>query len=94
MEIMEGLQGHTTGFAVPMYVIDAPGGGGKIPVMPNHVVSQGYRRYILRNFEGRITTYTEPERYEPDCQCDVCKKERTDKLGGVVRLAKGEQLIL
>lgn len=94
MEIMEGLQGHTTGFAVPMYVIDAPGGGGKIPVMPNHVVSQGYRRYVLRNFEGRITTYTEPERYEPDCQCDVCKKERTDKLGGVVRLAKGEQLIL
>lgn len=94
MEIMEGLQGHTTGFAVPMYVIDAPGGGGKIPVMPNHILSQGYRRYILRNFEGRITTYTEPEQYEPNCQCDVCKRERADKLGGIVRLAKGEQLIL
>lgn len=94
MEIMEGLQGHTTGFAVPMYVIDAPGGGGKIPIMPNHIVSQGYRRYILRNFEGRITTYTEPEHYIPDCKCEVCRKKSEEKIQGVARLSIGDQLVL
>lgn len=94
MEVMEGLQGHTTGFAVPMYVIDAPGGGGKIPIIPNHIVSQGHRKYILRNFEGRITTYVEPEDYAPECHCDVCRKEREDKMKGVVLLAEGEQMTL
>lgn len=94
MEVMEGLQGHTTGFAVPVYVIDAPGGGGKIPIMPNHIVSQGHRKYVLRNFEGRITTYTEPEGYEPECHCEVCRKERADQMKGVVLLAKGDQMTL
>lgn len=94
MEIIEGLQGHTTGFAVPTFVIDAPGGGGKIPIMPNHIISQGHRKYILRNFEGRITTYTEPDGYEPECQCEVCRKEREDKLNGVVLLSSGKQLTL
>lgn len=94
MEVMEGLQGHTTGFAVPMYVIDAPGGGGKIPIIPNHIVSQGHRKYVLRNFEGRITTYVEPEGYEPECNCEVCRKEREDKMKGVVLLAEGEQMTL
>lgn len=94
MEVMEGLQGHTTGFAVPMYVIDAPGGGGKIPIIPNHIISQGHRKYILRNFEGRITTYVEPEGYDPECHCDVCRKEREDKMKGVVLLAEGEQMTL
>ncbi|MCB9419725.1 MAG: lysine 2,3-aminomutase [Ardenticatenaceae bacterium] len=65
IEIMEGLRGHTSGYAVPQYVIDAPGGGGKIPVAPNYVLSQGPDKIILRNFEGFITTYTEPEDYDP-----------------------------
>jgi lysine 2,3-aminomutase len=52
IEIMEGLRGHTTGFAVPTFVVDAPGGGGKIPVMPNYVISQGERSMVVRNFEG------------------------------------------
>lgn len=94
IEVMEGLQGHTTGFAVPTFVIDAPGGGGKIPIMPNHIISQGHRKYVLRNFEGRITTYTEPEGYAPDCHCDVCRKEREDALGGVSLLARGKQMSL
>lgn len=94
MEVWEGLQGHTTGFAVPMYVIDAPGGGGKIPIIPNHIVSQGHRKYVLRNFEGRITTYTEPEGYNPKCNCEVCRKEREDKMKGIVLLAEGEQMTL
>jgi lysine 2,3-aminomutase len=67
IEIIEALRGHTSGFAVPTYVIDAPGGGGKIPVMPEYVVSAGPNRVVLRNYEGFITTYTEPdEPYERD----------------------------
>ncbi|MBQ2824731.1 MAG: lysine 2,3-aminomutase [Clostridia bacterium] len=90
MEIIEALQGHTTGFAVPTFVIDAPGGGGKIPIMPNHIVSQGHRRYVLRNFEGTITTYVEPEGYEPECTCDVCTGKTTDDMKGVVLLSEGK----
>jgi len=60
IEIIENLRGHTTGLAVPTYVVDAPGGGGKIPVMPNYLISMGEGRAILRNYEGVITTYTWP----------------------------------
>ncbi|HHQ45462.1 MAG TPA: lysine 2,3-aminomutase, partial [Candidatus Altiarchaeales archaeon] len=51
IEIMENLLGHTTGFAVPRYVVDAPGGGGKIPLMPNYLISRGTNKVILRNYE-------------------------------------------
>lgn len=61
IEIIESLRGHTSGLCVPTYVVDAPGGGGKIPVMPNYVISQMPGRVILRNYEGFITSYTEPE---------------------------------
>ena len=57
---MEGLRGHTSGYAVPTYVIDAPGGGGKIPVMPNYLISYSDHKVVLRNYEGYITTYEEP----------------------------------
>jgi len=67
LEIIEALRGHTSGYAVPTYCIDAPGGGGKIPVMPEYVLSAGPNRVVLRNYEGFITTYTEPdEPYERD----------------------------
>ncbi len=56
LEILEGLRGHTTGFAVPTYVVDAPGGGGKIPLMPNYLVSQGEKAIVLRNFEGVLVS--------------------------------------
>ncbi len=75
IEIMESLIGHTTGFAVPTYVIDAPGGGGKIPVAPNYIVSWSTNKVILRNYEGIITTYNEPESYTSkfcDRDCDSC----------------------
>ncbi|HLF02478.1 MAG TPA: lysine 2,3-aminomutase [Anaerolineales bacterium] len=65
IEIIEGLRGHTSGYAVPHFIVDAPGGGGKIPVMPNYVISQAPGKVILRNYEGFITTYTEPEDYNP-----------------------------
>ncbi len=65
IEIIEALRGHTSGFAVPTFVVDAPGGGGKIPVMPNYLISQSDHRIVLRNFEGFITSYEEPLQYEP-----------------------------
>jgi len=60
IEIIESLRQHTTGMAVPTYVIDAPGGGGKIPVSPQYMVSQAENKVILRNYEGNIYAYTEP----------------------------------
>ncbi|MDD4899126.1 MAG: KamA family radical SAM protein [Candidatus Omnitrophica bacterium] len=59
INIMEKLRGHTSGYAVPTYVIDGPGGGGKIPVGPNYILSQAKGKYVLRNFKGKIYTYLE-----------------------------------
>ena len=59
LEIMEGLRGHTTGYAVPTYVIDAPGGGGKVPVSPEYVLSRNKDRVLIRNYEGRLFEYPE-----------------------------------
>ena len=59
LEIMEKLRGHTTGYAVPTYVIDAPGGGGKVPVSPEYVLSRNADRVVIRNFEGKIFEYPE-----------------------------------
>ncbi len=61
LEIMQGLRGHTTGYAVPTYVIDAPGGGGKIPLLPDSVVGRDGDDLILRNFEGNTYRYTDPD---------------------------------
>jgi lysine 2,3-aminomutase len=75
IEILESLIGHTSGLCVPTYVIDAPGGGGKIPVMPNYLISWSTNKVVLRNYEGVITTYKEPDSYEPwfcDRNCDQC----------------------
>ena len=75
IEILESLIGHTSGFCVPTYVIDAPGGGGKIPVMPNYLISWSTNKVVLRNYEGVITTYKEPDSYEQtfcDRKCDTC----------------------
>ncbi|MBA3534079.1 MAG: lysine 2,3-aminomutase [Ardenticatenales bacterium] len=65
IEIMESLRGHTSGYAVPTYVVDAPGGGGKVPVGPTYMISQGVNKVILRNYEGFITIYDEPNDYIP-----------------------------
>lgn len=59
IELMRGLRGHTTGYGVPQFVIDAPGGGGKVPVNPDYVLSMNDERVVLRNFEGRIFEYPE-----------------------------------
>lgn len=75
IEIIESLRGHTSGLAVPTYVIDAPGGGGKIPLMPNYLISWSTNKVVLRNYEGVICTYKEPDNYEAvycDRNCQDC----------------------
>lgn len=94
IEIIEGLRGHTSGFCVPTFVVDAPGGGGKIPVMPNYVLSQTPNKVILRNFEGVITTYTEPEHYHSQCNCEVCRGAAENTLNGIAGLEQGKNLSL
>ena len=94
IEIIEALRGHTSGFCVPTFVVDAPGGGGKIPVMPDYLISHASKRVILRNFEGVITTYTEPEHYKETCTCEVCCGEKEDRLTGVAGLEQGYKLAL
>ena len=94
IEIIEGLRGHTSGYAVPTFVVDAPGGGGKIPVMPDYLISHGAHKVILRNYEGVITTYTEPPVYEQTCACDICTGKKQVKLEGVASLMNGQQLSL
>lgn len=94
IEILESLRGHTSGFAVPTYVVDAPGGGGKIPVMPNYIVSWGTNKVVLRNYEGVITIYNEPHSYAPtycDRECSKCnlllkEDDAVEKAVGIEKL--------
>ena len=92
IEIIESLRGHTSGLAVPTFVVDAPGGGGKTPVMPTYVISSSPKRVILRNFEGVICTYTEPENYKNECFCPECDTSRPTE--GLSSLLNGERLTL
>ena len=99
IEIIEGLRGHTSGFCIPTFVVDAPGGGGKTPVMPQYVISQAPGKVVLRNFEGVITTYTEPTEYHSECNCPECQAERRKKqvaankaVDGVISLLEGERM--
>lgn len=96
IEIIEGLRGHTSGYCIPTFVVDAPGGGGKTPVMPNYVISQTPHKVILRNYEGVITTYTEPDHYEDKCHCPVCEGKKKPKLeiGGVAALEQGHGMTI
>ncbi|MFC7440118.1 lysine 2,3-aminomutase [Laceyella putida] len=82
LEIIEYLRGHTSGYAIPTFVVDAPGGGGKIPLSPNYIISQSPTKTILRNFEGVISSYPEPEHYHPHDQdsCEYCR-QAGDQLG-------------
>lgn len=101
IEIIEGLRGHTSGYCVPTFVVDAPGGGGKTPVMPQYVISQAPGRVVLRNFEGVITTYTEPTEYHSECNCPDCQAARKQEqvaddkaIDGVISLLEGERMNL
>lgn len=86
IEIIEALRGHTSGFAVPTFVVDAPGGGGKIPVNPNYVISQSHNKVVLRNYEGVITTYIEPDNYTPgNCVLDEGDVKEITGVAGIVQ---------
>lgn len=89
IEIIEGLRGHISGLAIPTFVVDAPGGGGKIPVMPNYLISQAPGKVVLRNFEGVITTYSEPTDYQSSCEHAHDDKHHTQ---GVSSLLEGERI--
>lgn len=96
IEILESLIGHTSGFCVPTYVIDAPGGGGKIPVMPNYLISWSTNKVILRNYEGVITTYKEPDSYEPwfcDRNCEKCDLQLSTEDATEMRAVGIEKLL-
>lgn len=99
IEIIEGLRGHTSGYCVPTFVVDAPGGGGKTPVMPQYIISQAPGKVVLRNFEGVITTYTEPSEYHSECNCPECRAARAQKqipddkaVDGVITLLEGKRM--
>jgi lysine 2,3-aminomutase len=100
IQIIESLRGHTSGFAVPTFVIDAPRGGGKIPIMPNYLLSQSPDHVVVRNYEGFISAYTQPETYErhDPSTCASCQRHRPDseegEQEGVAALLNGEQVAI
>jgi lysine 2,3-aminomutase len=71
LDIIEGLRGHTTGYAVPQFVIDGPGGGGKIPLNPEYVITREPGRVMLRNYEGGVFEYPEPTVIPEDVLLDL-----------------------
>jgi len=97
IEIIEALRGHTSGFAVPQFIVDAPGGGGKIPVMPNYLLSMSDHKVIVRNYEGYITTYEESITYKPHdaAACRFCQNKRPEPgQSGLTGLLDGEEMFI
>ena len=82
---MEGLRGHMSGLAIPTYVVDSPHGGGKIPMMPNYLVSMSDDAVILRNYEGMLV------RYRAEDKAATINKTRTR---GVSALIQGDETVL
>ena len=101
IEIIENLRGHTSGFAVPTFCIDAPGGGGKVPIMPQYLLTQSDDRVVVRNFEGLISTYAQPRSYQghDPATCKYCQQmslEGGSEGGqeGIGALLRGDQATL
>ena len=84
IEIMEFLRGHTSGLAIPQFVMDAPGGGGKIPLMPNYVLGNYGDSIVYRNFEGVIGRYDDVPR-QPH-SCDRCSDREEKDERGIAKL--------
>lgn len=78
IEIMEALRGHTSGFAVPTFVIDAPDGGGKVPVLPQYLLSMSDSRVVVRNYEGLMSAYAQPADYRAHdpASCAYCRARK------------------
>lgn len=86
LEIMDKLRGHTSGLAVPYYVIDAPGGGGKIPILPQYVLGRNGKDIILRNYKYEIFTYPDVEERPP--RHEVVEKKFKRRKNGITRRQK------
>jgi lysine 2,3-aminomutase len=78
VEIIEALRGHTTGYAVPQFVIDAPGGGGKVPINPGYVLYHDEEKVVIRNYEGKIFEYPEPGREGAEVEIEEPVAETCD----------------
>lgn len=96
IEIIENLRGHTSGLAVPTFVVDAPGGGGKIPVMPNYLISQNKKKVVLRNYESVVATYSQPDYVEDhDSEnCEYCHDEKLVAKDGIAMLLNNGEISL
>ena len=96
IHIIEMLRGHTSGLAVPTFVVDAPGGGGKIPLQPNYQLSQSNDQVVLRNYEGIICVYKEPSptKISPKRSYSPQKKLKYSSRAGLAKLFKGEEVSL
>ncbi len=95
IEIIEMLRGHTSGLAVPTFVVDAPGGGGKIPVGPQYMISNSSEKTILRNYEGVICTYSEPQDKNHNCKaCGICNEFPIYEYRGLEQLYREERVSL
>jgi len=97
VEIIEGLRGHTSGYAVPQFIVDAPGGGGKIPLQPNYLLSYSDHKIVVRNYEGYVTTYEEPTEYTPHNPktCAYCQNKRPEPgQSGITGLLDGQKMFI
>lgn len=97
VEIMEALRGHTSGFSVPTFVIDAPQGGGKVPVLPQYLLSMSDTQVVVRNYEGLMSTYGQPQGYRPHdpASCVYCYGQ-VDEAGqeGIAGLLAGHGVVI
>ncbi len=84
IQIVESLRGHTSGLAIPTFVVDLPGGGGKVPVMPNYMLSMSDDSTVLRNYEGAISVYKEPHRWDSVCGHDPACSHAIEKGPGML----------
>lgn len=94
VEIIESLRGHTSGYTIPTYVVDMPEGGGKVPVQPNYLISMSEDRVVLRNYEGFISAYSQPQDYRPHDpkNCPHCQAQaRPQNQRGVFGLLEGSE---
>jgi len=97
LEIAESLRGHTSGFAVPTFILDAPGGGGKIPLAPQYLISMSDKRVVLRNYEGGIFTYPQPKERVSVCPptCKMCEDySKVESKEGVAGVLSGHKMCL
>ncbi len=97
IEISEALRGHTSGFAVPTFILDAPGGGGKIPIAPQYLISMSDKRVVLRNYEGGTFQYPEPKDRVSVCPptCKMCEEySAVESNEGVAGVLAGKKFAL